>query len=174
MRNKTKCIYMLALAMLLAGCSARAQVYDPSSGAVVTAWNYRMQQPTAGKKIDQVLLEYLELPWPDDPAEAAQIWALAVKHCNGYAQYALLNEDLRAEKRVRYDAAGWQSGVSSPWIESFDIYNQRGGYRVDFLLNSSTGVFGRFSVKIKIDCPQGKCYITAIEHIDGDSAPYVY
>lgn len=163
------CIIMFAVT----GCARQAEVFDPSSGATVTAWDRLIQQPTEGKEADALLAEYAALPQPTESLQTAQIWALAVQRRNGYAQFALLSERQKKRQRIRYEAAGWVSGVSSPWVESFDIAGKKDDIKVAFALNTSTGIYGSFTVKLGMEEKDGVCRIAGIEWLEGDAQAYI-
>ena len=70
---------------------------------------------------------------PEEPLEAVNSWAKGVKTRNGALQYAVMSPELREEY---YDelSQGWSTGVSSPWVEGFEITEravENGTYKFD-------------------------------------------
>lgn len=56
-----------------------------------------------------------------DPLTAAKTWAEGVKTRNGAMQYAVMSPELRKEKYEEFSQANWCPGVSSPWVDSYEI-----------------------------------------------------
>ena len=57
---------------------------------------------------------------PTTADQAAQDWAQALKTRNGAWQYALLSEELRAEKLADFEMS-WVTGFSSPWVTDYEV-----------------------------------------------------
>lgn len=55
------------------------------------------------------------------PEAAVDTWARAVKTRNGALQYAMLSPNLKELQRESFEAAGWVTGTSSPWLEQYKI-----------------------------------------------------
>lgn len=55
------------------------------------------------------------------PEEAVDTWARAIKARNGALQYAILSQRLKERQRESFEAAGWVTGTSSPWLERYNI-----------------------------------------------------
>jgi hypothetical protein len=79
---------------------------------------------------------------PEEPLEAVNSWAKGVKTRNGALQYAVMSPELREEY---YDelSEGWSTGVSSPWVDSYEITErgvEDGNYKfeVTFTYTDST------------------------------------
>lgn len=85
---------------------------------------------------------------PLAPKEAAEKWAQGVKTRNGALQYAVLAPKLQNEKLKDYESCGWVTGVSSPWVENYQITKETKinddtwQYEVEFNLLTSTGPAG--------------------------------
>lgn len=59
--------------------------------------------------------------FPKSGEEAVKMYAEAAKNRNGVIQYALLSDVLRAEKYNDYSGLNFVTGVSSPWIDSYNV-----------------------------------------------------
>jgi len=109
---------------------------------------------------------------PKGPHAAAEMWAEAVKTRNGALQYAIMSPELKKEYYSFFVGLGWVTGVSSPWIESYEIAeryrldNEKYRFEVVFTYTDSTGV--RFNTKefITVNSFNGSWFISAIEKVD--------
>ncbi|MBC7106737.1 MAG: copper amine oxidase N-terminal domain-containing protein [Firmicutes bacterium] len=84
---------------------------------------------------------------PGSAREAVVLWAEGVKARNGALQFAVMAPQLREVRRPEFEACGWVTGVSSPWVEDFAIVGDRevdGGRELEvrFDLATSTGSAG--------------------------------
>ncbi|MCZ8523171.1 MULTISPECIES: stalk domain-containing protein [Paenibacillus] len=57
--------------------------------------------------------------------EAAQRYLDGLRERNGAKQYAVLSAELKRERRAGLEAAGWRTGSSSPWWESYTAEDGR-------------------------------------------------
>lgn len=55
------------------------------------------------------------------PREVANTWAKGVMTRNGALQYAVLCDNLRSKYKSDFESANWQPGVSSPWVDSYQM-----------------------------------------------------
>lgn len=82
---------------------------------------------------------------PDSHEETAANWAKGVKERNGALQFAMFAPALKAEERENFEAFGWVTGVSSPWVEDYEISKGKESadgiweYQVTFEMATSTG-----------------------------------
>ncbi|NLW90480.1 MAG: hypothetical protein GXY34_02615 [Syntrophomonadaceae bacterium] len=58
---------------------------------------------------------------PRTPDLAAYSWAEAIKTRNGAWQYAIMNDELRAQYLEQFEETNWVTGVSSPWVEKYRV-----------------------------------------------------
>lgn len=58
---------------------------------------------------------------PATPQDAVKQFAEAIKTRNGAWQYALLTPEMQLQKKETFTEMGWVTGVSSPWVDSYDI-----------------------------------------------------
>jgi hypothetical protein len=73
-------------------------------------------------EIEKTRIRLLELALePKDPYSAAKSYAEGVKTRNGALQYAVMSPELRSEHYSEFAGLGWVTGVSSPWVESYEI-----------------------------------------------------
>ncbi|MGG1519625.1 copper amine oxidase N-terminal domain-containing protein [Paenibacillus oryzisoli] len=105
--------------------------------------------------------------------QAVKTWAKEVKNRNGAAQYALLSPELRSETVKTYEDLNWVTGVSSPWIDSYQVSdgvqadNGSVSYDVGFQLKTSTGSAGEGTVKVTVGMKDGKWMVTGLTYKDG-------
>lgn len=125
-----------------------AQVNWTGSAVVIDS-----QPPDLDKINTRVsLLEQALLP--TSPADAAQKWADGVKTRNGALQYAALTPGLRDKMQADFEGFFWVTGVSSPWVDSYEILKEekinddQWRYTIRFNLKTSTGDAGNNQVRI--------------------------
>lgn len=92
-------------------------------------------------KIDHVDSYYdliTEFIQPSSAMECIESYAKAVKDRNGAIQYALLSNDLRDNKYEHFKDYNFVTGVSSPWISSYDIKKMEdNSFKITFNLATS-------------------------------------
>ncbi len=72
--------------------------------------------------LEQRRIELLEEALAPRTADlAAYSWAEAVKTRNGAWQYALMDENLRAQYLEEFESLNWVTGFSSPWVEKYRV-----------------------------------------------------
>ena len=93
---------------------------------------------------------------PTTPKEAAEKWAQGVKDRNGALQYAVLSPELKEQSLSDFEGFGWVTGVSSPWVEHFEITKETKieedtwEYEVRFERATSTGPAGSSISKVVV------------------------
>ncbi len=89
---------------------------------------------------DQQIAEFES---PDTAEKAVNMYAKAAQERKGAIQYALYSDKLKAEKRAGLEEMNWVTGVSSPWISGYEIYEidneSKKTYSVIFNWATSTG-----------------------------------
>lgn len=103
--------------------------------------------------------------FPSSGEEAAKMYAEAVKERNGAIQYALLSDVMRAERYGDFSSFAFVTGVSSPWVGSYEI-SKIDDKHFDILFAYKTSVptdFFENSVKITVGEKDEYRVITAIE-----------
>lgn len=123
--------------------------------------------------VDQVDISEIERTLElKDPYVVVQTWAEAVKTRNGKLQYALMSPDLRNKYYSTFVDLRWVTGVSSPWVESFEIteiyrLDDRGfKYEVVFTYTDSTKSKYFTTEYVTTSCLDDGWYISAIERVD--------
>ncbi len=86
-------------------------------------------------------------------------WAEAVKKRDGRAQYDLLSPECRAAVYDEYSSNHWSTGVSSPWVESYEISAGKNGATVTYRYATSTGFAGTYEQILSFAERDGKLYI---------------
>lgn len=105
--------------------------------------------------------------------DAAFLWAKGVKTRNGALQYAVMDSNLKKifSENMERDRPSWVTGVSSPWVENFEIVKSEKEddstyyITVRFNLATSTGSAGSYDTCLMI-VKDGKYWV--IENIVGD------
>lgn len=106
---------------------------------------------------------------PQTPREAAESWAQGVKTRNGAWQYALLSPELKEQSLSNYEEAGWVTGVSSPWVESYSIIEEKEvkegvwQFKIQFALMTSTGPADSYVDRVTVGRRDGGWYIVGID-----------
>jgi len=105
----------------------------------------------------------------DNPQDAAEAWATAVKTRNGAWQYALMTPELRAENRQQLIENNWSTGTSSPWIDSFTVVEREKVdaetyiYDISYAYLDSTGATFSTPETVVIKESDGKWLIESVE-----------
>ena len=86
-------------------------------------------------------------------------WAEAVKMRDGKAQYNLLSPKCQSAVYNDYSAEGWVTGVSSPWVESYEVSVGRNSATVTYRYATSTGFAGFYAQTLTFVEQNGKWYI---------------
>ncbi|MGG1551887.1 hypothetical protein [Paenibacillus ferrarius] len=98
-----------------------------------------------------------------------------MKNRNGAAQYALLSAELRNQTVKTYEELNWVTGVSSPWIDSYQVSDSvkaedgSVSYKVTFQMKTSTGSAGEGTVKVTVGPKDGKWLVTGLSYKDGSN-----
>ncbi len=93
---------------------------------------------------------------PKTPEEAVETWARGIKERNGALQYAVLSPRLKELKRSDYEGCYWVTGVSSPWVDDFEITKgvmDKDGlwnFEVDVKMMTSTGDAGTGTYQVAV------------------------
>jgi photosystem II stability/assembly factor-like uncharacterized protein len=110
---------------------------------------------------------------PQTGDEAVQAWAKAVKSRNGAVQYALFSPGLQTKSLKAFEELNWVTGVSSPWVESYQISDMvkadsdQQSYDVSFQLKTSSGSAGGITVKVTVEQIGNKWVIARLQSVDG-------
>jgi hypothetical protein len=84
------------------------------------------------------------------PQRCVDEYAKAVKNRNGAIQYALMDDELREKNRADFNSS-WVTGVSSPWVESYDITKIDDlSFTITFHYATSTGPAAEQIVQVKL------------------------
>jgi hypothetical protein len=109
---------------------------------------------------------------PSSADEAVNAWAEAVKTRNGAVQYSLLSPELKKQTLIPYQSVNWVTGVSSPWVDSYQVSkgvpaaDGNVAYNVTFTLKTSSGDAGTGTVKVTVSQQDGNWPITGLEYVD--------
>lgn len=128
----------------------------------------------SAKVDEQTAIEIAKRFSPSDKAieknSVAAEWALAIQNRDGRAQYELMNEELQADYYDYYDSRNWETGVSSPWVNSWIIELSKGQAVVFYKNETSTGFAGYTIDTLTFSEENGQLKISGI---DGYHAQFV-
>lgn len=104
------------------------------------------------------------------PQAAIQVWVEGMKSRNGAMQYSVMDEKLKKVymKQLEQYNPYWVTGVSSPWIDSYKITNQKQAGNEQYLFQlslstaTSTGFAGTYKAQVVVNCNDGFWQITKI------------
>lgn len=93
-----------------------------------------------------------------DVKSAARIWARGVEERNGALQYAVMTRQLKQAYASDLEAAfpNWVTGVSSPWVDSFQVLSIRETRedvftaRLQFVTATSSGPYESYNAVLTI------------------------
>lgn len=103
---------------------------------------------------------------PTTVQEAVNMYAEAVKMRNGFIEYGLLDDNMRDERYDDYKGFSFVTGVSSPWIDSYEIKKLTEDlYQITFTYRTSVPTDGTYTSKINVRLIKDGEYvkITSIE-----------
>ena len=127
---------------------------------------------TEAKQTQVRLLE--EALAPKEPLNAAETWAEGVKTRNGALQYAVMAPEIRKEHFAKFVDSNWSTGVSSPWIENYEIIekhsfnNER--YRFEIKFSHTDSTKSTFSTKeyVTVKNDEGNWLVSSMEKIEAE------
>lgn len=105
---------------------------------------------------------------PTSAEDAINEWAKAVATRNGAYQYAIFSETLKENSADYFKKHGWVTGVSSPWVQAYQIKNEKKlsntefTYDVEFNLATSTGDAGTEKVTVTVKSIEDKWFIDGV------------
>ncbi|MDF2985249.1 MAG: copper amine oxidase family protein [Eubacterium sp.] len=111
---------------------------------------------TQQKMFDQLIGDFVS---PGSAEESVKEYAQAVQKRNGAVQYALMSEALKAKNRAAFEELNWVTGVSSPWVTSYDIKKaDNGKYDIVFHWATSAGNAGDSTTQLTVAQIKGTEY----------------
>jgi hypothetical protein len=147
--------------------------HGPADGAIAEAGELAKEKRCPDQALWERRIELLESALaPASADEAVNDWAEAVKNRNGAVQYSLLSPELKKRTLEAYRGMSWVTGVSSPWVDSYQISegvpSDDGSvvYDVTFALKTSSGDAGTGTVKVTVGQQDGNWPITGLEYVD--------
>lgn len=76
----------------------------------------------------------------DSAQECADLYAKAVKERKGVIQYGLMSAKLRAANKKGFEELNWVTGVSSPWVTTYNVKDTgNGNFKITFNWATSAG-----------------------------------
>lgn len=127
----------------------------------------------------QLLMEAMGQIGACDSTQAAEIWASGLKKRSAALQYSVMDARLQGDyaKQLETEAPNWVTGVSSPWVESYQIVKTESPdedssiVELVFFTATSTGPAESYQATLRIE-RQG-CFWRIIK-IDAEDGLFPY
>ncbi len=164
-----KCITIVLAALLLS--SLMISVFADTKDNKPVKDNEANQAIKAENEQERILLLERALE-PKDPYAAVRTWAEGVKTRNGALQYAVMSQKLKDEYYSVFAGLGWVTGVSSPWVDSYEITekyrrdNDTYRFRVELTHTDSTKSYFTTEEYVTVSNVNDTWLVTAIEKTD--------
>jgi hypothetical protein len=120
-------------------------------------------------------LHYVGVSSPED---AAQVWAQGLKLRNAAMQYSVMTQTLKEQYAKQWEetAPGWVTGVSSPWISSYEVISEQTNNEsytalLQFETETSTGTADTYEAELTI-VPEDNFWRISNITIDKGLYPY--
>jgi hypothetical protein len=97
----------------------------------------------------------------------ARQWAQAVMDRDGKAQYDLLSTQLQTASYASYKAGDWVTGVSSPWVQSYEVSMNGDNAVMTYTYATSEGPAGRSQETLSFIEEDGKLRIGGFLGLSG-------
>jgi len=128
----------------------------------------------------ELLMDATDEVGASSPKDAADIWARGLEHRSGAMQYIVMTKKLKKSyaEILEKNNPNWVTGVSSPWVDSYDIVKQEdlkdGSVLIDVKINTvaSTGFWDSYYAKLAIAKEDGFWRINQIQ-ADKELAAYM-
>lgn len=124
------------------------------------------------------LMDAMEYVGVCKPKTAAELWAEGLRKRNAAMQYSVLSSELkkRYAEALETSFPGWVTGVSSPWIQSYEIIKSEETaegmhYIIKFYTMTSTGPEGEYIAEVTVEWAGDLWQIT---NIVMDEGLYIY
>ena len=117
-----------------------------------------MEQIDNNEIQSRLLKEAMKEVGVSTPLKAADVWALGLKKRSAALQYVVMSNKLKVkyEEKLKETAPNWVTGISSPWINSYEIISVKEitpkKYEVEMLFSTMTsaGPFGDYNAVLTI------------------------
>lgn len=127
----------------------------------------------------QLLMEAMNSVGVCKPEKAAEVWANGLKARSAAMQYSVMTKALKSEyaKQLEKTFPNWVTGVSSPWVDSFELSKTDKAndnsfvYQIKFHTKTSSGPAGDYNAKVAV-ASEGDFW--RITKIDADKELAVY
>ncbi|WP_139490968.1 copper amine oxidase N-terminal domain-containing protein [Brevibacillus dissolubilis] len=114
---------------------------------------------------------------PHTPKDAIKTYAEGVKTRNGALQYVALSPELKQESKKDFESSNWVTGVSSPWIDKYEILKEvkkdekTYQYSIKYSLATSTGPYKDVTETYLVKKYDNAWYITSVGTDSGKVLP---
>lgn len=93
-----------------------------------------------------------------NPEKAVEVWANGIKKRSAAQQYSVMTKSLKDEyaKQLESSSPNWVTGMSSPWIDSFEIKkivitdDDNYTFYINFYTLTSTGPAGEHKAEVSV------------------------
>lgn len=94
----------------------------------------------------------------DSPEKAVEVWSKGLMRRSAAIQYSVMTKELKDiyEKNLKESFANWVTGMSSPWVESYEIINEKKvsdktqRFEVKYNTATSAGVSTPFTIVLEV------------------------
>lgn len=127
----------------------------------------------------RLLIDAMERLGACTPIDAAETWAEGLYIRSAALQYAVMSSELKEKYKaaLEVNAPNWVTGVSSPWIDSYEINKLDSPdasaclFGIKFSTLTSTGPAGRYRAVLKVVQENGFWRVSKLV-IDPELFPY--
>lgn len=118
----------------------------------------------------RLLMQAMEEVGVCTPEKAAEVWAKGLITRNAAMQYSVMSEKLKEEyeKQLEENFPNWVTGVSSPWVENYEIVKTESTDKNTYIFHlriftkTSTGPAGEYKAILTVEYGNGFWRITKI------------
>jgi hypothetical protein len=147
---------ILVLSWVLITCAllnAVGYICDIEAISVIAVYRERDKYEV----ISELLIESLDYIGACNPKDTANVWAEGLRKRSGAMQASVMTKELREKyiQRLSKNFPNWVTGMSSPWIEKYDIVeineaNEMYKVKLKFDTVTSTGPFETYYATLKV------------------------
>lgn len=145
-------------------------IYDIKAISVMAVYKERNKYEV----ISELLLDSLDEIGTCSPEDTARVWAKGLQMRSGAMQACVMTKELRKNyiKELEKDFANWVTGVSSPWVEKYEIIentkqNDKYRIKIKFETMTSTGPDVTYYAVLEIEKEDGYWRIYKIVQDEG-------
>lgn len=123
----------------------------------------------------ELLVDAMELVGVFSPDDTVAVWAKGLKTRNAAIQYSVMGHDLKKDflRQLNENGSNWVTGMSSPWVESFQIINKEIQsknkilFKLKIVTATSAGLADSYNALLTVCLENGFWRITNIRADEG-------